>query len=403
MNSNLFLSMFSSFFSILLMGICGMGDTIEITCIQRTHTECEIEPSVCLNLNDENTEEDRVTIRSYENFKDTVSFDILSPTNLTHVPAFIFHKFPKLRQLRIINAGIKSLKAESFVSGHRLVHMDLRRNQIAIAPRQVFANLMQLEEVNLAYNKIARIEAGAFDSVPLLKTLVLSNNLLQSIESRSFIGAKELAELHLDSNLIQSIDADAFDFPRLEILSLRDNRLKSLPINIFANLTSLEKIDLSHNELTEIGNSLRNCDQLYSLSLSHNPNLKDADVFEITKKMPSISYLYLANTGFRMSERTEENPNFALTHLDLSSNELNLPNLFAHLTQFKKLKTVILNNNNFTHLNYVPVLKSLFPRLDTIQLKNNSNLKLDWLQDAKSTLQKQHIKLVTGHRFTVAE
>lgn len=372
-----------------------MGDTIEITCIQRTHTECEIEPAVCLNLNDENTEEDRITIRSYENVKDTISLDILSPTNLTRVPLFILRKFPKLRQLRMINTGITSLSSDSFVSGHRLMHMDLRRNQITHAPSNVFANLNSLEDINLAYNKIARIESGAFDSLPALKILLLSNNLLESIGSRHFSGAKNLHELYLDSNLIQSIDGDALNLPKLEILSLKDNRLKSLPNNIFENLTRLEKIDLSHNDIGEIDDLLRNCDQLYSLSLSHNTNLKDANVFEITKKIPNLSYLYLANTGVQLNEPKQTDPNYALTHLDLSSNNLKSADLFTHLTQFKSLKTVVLNDNNFEHLNHVSVLKSLFPRLDTIQMKHNPHLKMDWLRDAQATLQKQRIKLVT--------
>lgn len=377
-----------------------MGVSIEITCIQRTHTECEIDPSVCLNLNDENTERDRISIRSYDNLKDTISLDILSPTNLTRIPSFILQKFPKLRHLRMINTGITSLSSDSFAAGHRLMQIDLRRNRIGSnVPTNVFANLNSLEDVNLAYNKISRIEPRAFDSVPALKILFLSNNLLQSINSDDFAGAKNLQELFLDSNVIERIEANAFDLPKLEILSLKDNRLKSLPNNIFENLTKLERIDLSHNDIVEIDDLFKNCDQLYSLSLSHNPILKNADLFKITTKVPSLSYLYLANTGLRpLKEPKQTNPNYALTHLDLSSNNLSSPDIFTHLTQFKSLKTVVLNDNNFTHLNHMPVLKSLFPRLDSVHLKFNRHLKMDWLRDTQSVLQKQRIKLVTEHR-----
>lgn len=377
-----------------------MGVSIEITCIQRTHTECEIDPSVCLNLNDENTERDRISIRSYDNLKDTISLDILSPTNLTRIPSFILQKFPKLRHLRMINTGITSLSSDSFAAGHRLMQIDLRRNRIGSnVPTNVFANLNRLEDVNLAYNKISRIEPGAFDSVPALKILFLSNNLLQSINSDDFTGAKNLQELFLDSNVIERIEANAFDLPKLEILSLKDNRLKSLPNNIFENLTKLERIDLSHNDIVDIDDLFKNCDQLYSLSLNHNPNLKNADVFEITTKIPSLSYLYLANTGLRrLNEPKQTTPNYALTHLDLSNNNLSSPDIFTHLTQFKSLKTIVLNDNNFTHLNHMPVLKSLFPRLDSVHLKFNRHLKMDWLRDTQSVLQKQRIKLVTEHR-----
>lgn len=383
-----------------MLSICKIVDSIEITCIQRTHTECEIDPSVCLNLNDENTESERISIRSYDNLKDTISLEILSPTNLTRIPSFILRKFPKLRHLRMINTGITSLSSDSFAAGHRLMQIDLRRNQIGSnVPTHVFANLNSLEDVNLAYNKISRIEPGAFNSVPALKILFLSNNMLPSIHSDDFAGAKNLQELFLDSNVIERIEENSLDLPNLEILSLKDNRLKSLPNKIFENSKKLEKIDLSHNGLVEIDDIFKNCDQLYSLSLNHNPNLKNADLFEITTKIPSLSYLYLANTGLRpFNEPKQTDPNYALTHLDLSSNNLSSPDIFTHLTQFKSLKTVVLNDNNFTFLNHMPVLKSLFPRLDSIHLKYNRHLKMDWLRDTQSVLQKQGIKLVTEHR-----
>jgi len=394
----------TGFLVIVLFSVCKMSDTLEVPCIQRTYSECEIDPSVCSKLNDENTKENKVIIPSYENFKDIISIDILYPTNLTQVPHFILAKFPKLRQIRMMNTGITSLNAESFRYGHNLMQLDLRRNQISIVPANVFDNLNRLESINLAYNKINRIVPGAFNHIPALRTVILSNNHIETIETNSFTDAANLTELYLESNAIHNIEIDAVKIPKLEIISLKDNRLTSLPQNVFENAEKLEKIDLSNNELFEIGDLLKNKENLYSLSLSDNPELKDADLFKLTQQIPNLSYLHLANTGFKLTNEpkqpkeennTQDELNYSLTYLDLSSNNLESPDIFLHLTQFKSLKTIILNNNNFTYLKHIALLKGLFPRLDSIRIKFNPNIELNWLQRAVPILKKQNIKLTT--------
>ncbi|XP_055311511.1 ras suppressor protein 1-like [Sitodiplosis mosellana] len=398
------------FLLIVLLSVCNMGDTVEVPCIQRTYNECEVDPSVCPNLNDVNTaNEDNIIIPSYESVKDTISIDILCPTNLTHVPRFILRKFPKLRQIRMMNTGITSLNVGSFLSGHSLTQLDLRSNQISTVPANVFANLNRLEHINLAYNKIARVEPGAFDQVPALRTVILSNNLLQTIESRSFNGAGNLTELYFESNEIQTIETGALNLPKLEIISLKDNRLTSLPKDVFGNAERLEKVDLSNNALVEIGDLFNDKTSLYSLSLSNNPDVKDADLFKLTHQIPNLSYLYLANTGLKLTNEpkeptkqtdTEDESNYSLTYLDLSSNNLNSPDIFLHLTQFKSLKTISLNNNDMTHLNHIALLKGLFSRLDSIEFKYNSNVDLNWLRRAVPILKKQNIRLIMEQQLS---
>lgn len=389
---------------IVLFSVWKMGDTLEVPCIQRNYSECEVDPSVCDKLNDGNTDEDKVIIPSYESVKDTISIDILCPTNLTQVPRFILRKFPKLRQIRMMNTGITSLNAESFKYGYNLMQLDLRRNKISIVPANVFDNLHRLENINLAYNQINRIVPGAFNQIPSLRTVILSNNLLETIEMNSFTNAGNLTELYMESNAIRNIETNALKIPKLEIISLKDNCLTSLPQDVFENAERLEKIDLSNNGLIEIGNLFKDKENLYSLSLSDNPELKDADLFKLIKQIPNISYLYLANTGFKLINEpkqpneqsdTQDELNYSLTHLDLSSNNLESPDIFLHLTQFKSLKTIILNNNNLTYLNHIVLLKGIFPRLDAIKIKFNPNVELNWLRRAVAILKKQNIKLTT--------
>lgn len=382
---------------------------MEIQCIQHNFGECEVDPAICANLNDINTADENIVIRSYENIKNVISFDILSPTNLTQIPLFILRKFPKLQQIRMINTGIKTLNANNFELGRNLMLLDLRRNQIDAIPAKIFSKLKRLESINLAYNQIERIEIGSFDDVPSLKTIILSNNQLKSIEAGSITGAGNLTELYLESNEIHSIGDDALNLPNLEIISLQDNQLTSLPHTVFHNLFQLKKIDLRKNNLTEIGDLFNEKPNLYALNLNDNPELRDIDLFKLTQQIPNLSYLHLANTGFKFTNKPidlkeasddKDEPNYSLTHLDLSMNNLSSPDIFLYLTHFKSLRTVILNNNAFEHLNHVAFLKGLFPRLDRIKFKFNQNVDLNWLRRAQKTLKKQNIKLDTEHQFT---
>lgn len=325
-----------------------MSESIEMKFIRRSSFGIEMDPSMCLQLNNENTIKNEVVIPLYEHIKDSTSFDILSRTSLTYVPRFIIRMFPKLRQLRMINAGITTLTSESFQSGEHLELIDMRDNQIIDIPMNVLVNLSRLKDVNLANNQISHIEPGAFDNIPSLTTLILSNNLLRIIEARSFTGAKNLHELYLESNSIRQIEMGALDLANLEILSLNNNRLVSIRQSTFENARKLESIDLSGNDLVELVNSLKKCSTVYSLNLNDNPDLKDADLFELTTIMPNLSYLHLANTGFKFNQHEqvnatdmEKSANFWLTHLDLSTNNLSSPDILLHLSHFKSLKTII--------------------------------------------------------------
>lgn len=381
-----------------------MGDATEITFIQHSSSECEVNPLICSLLSDENTAEDKIVIPAYQAIKNVVTFDILSPTGLTYVPSFILNRFPNVQFLRLTNTGITNLKTESFVNGHKLEELDLRHNQIANVPSKIFANLDRLETIHLAYNRIARLGHNAFVDLPALKILFLSNNQLQTVDS-GHISAVNLTELYLDSNAIRLVAANALDLPKLEIISLKDNRLRSLPDTVFKNSPRLEKIDLSNNDLIKIDGLFGKCANVYSLNLSDNPELH-ADLFQLTEQLPELSYLHLANTGVKLPsdiqtnhQLTTDESNLALTHLDLSTNNLSSPDIFLYLATFKRLKTVILNNNLFSHLNHVLELKTMFPRLATIQFKHIRNFELSQLKQLHLLLKNQHIALVSEHQF----
>lgn len=376
-----------------------MSLATEVRCFQRISGICEVDPDTCINLNDSNTAEDNIVISSYEEVKDVKTFDILSPTKLTQVPSFILKKFPKLEMLRMMNTGIKELNADNFANGNGLKELDLRRNNITSIPSEVFANLTNLRHINLAHNLIDDIKPGAFDHLPVLKTLFLSNNKLEIIATNSLPKTGNITELYLGSNVIRFFAGDALNSTKLETLSLENNVLSSLPDDTFDKMLALEKLDLGGNDLKKIGNLLKKCKKVYSLRLSDNPNLIDVDIFNLTNQLPELSYLHLANTGYKFpSEHKEDNDevdNYALTHLDLSANQLSNPRILFHLEHFKSLKTLILSNNSFKTIDQLATVKTMFPRMETINLNKNENIDADWLRRTKTSLRSLRVRIIT--------
>lgn len=376
-----------------------MSSMTEVRCFERISGVCEVDPDTCINLNDSNTAEENIIIPAYEQVKDITTFDILSPTKLTQVPSFILKKFPKLEMLRMINTGIKELNVDNFPHGNGLKDLDLRQNNITSIRSAVFANLTSLRHINLADNLIDHIEPGAFDHLPILNTLFLSNNKLEGITTNSLPGTGNLTELYLGSNAIRFFASDALNSTKLEILSLENNRLSSLPNDIFDKMLALEKVDLGGNDFKEIGNLLNKCKRVYSLRLNDNPNLIDVDIFHLTNQLPELSYLHLANTGYKFPseyrEFTDAEVNYALTHLDLSANQLSDPRILFHLQHFKSLKTLILAHNSFKSIDQMATIKAMFPRMETINLNQNANIDADWLRHTKSLLRRLRVRIIT--------
>lgn len=371
------------------------ADSIEIKCLSTDSHVCEIDPAVCPELTDENTSEENINIANFNAFKEARTFDILTRTRLTKVPTFILKKFKKLHTIRINDAGIAELMPQSFADGKNIELLDLRRNQITEIPANVFAPMEMLEELTLFDNKISKIEDGAFNGLGNLKQLYLAGNRLTVIGGGTFAGAETVQELFLNDNAIHSIASVAFNMPNLENIVLRDNRLKSLPEDLFNVSTMLEKADVSRNELTRLGRLFDQCNNLYSLNLNDNPDIEDVDLFDVMQRLPGLSYLYLANTKLKLPEAapsTNETES-ALTHLNLANNRITNSNILKLLEPFKSLKTLELQQNQLKRLELVDDIKNVFPRLSTINLQNN-DLDVDWMNRAKPILEAAGIQIL---------
>lgn len=85
-----------------------------------------------------------------------------------------------------------------------------------------------------------------------LQWLDLSSNKIEDVASDSFRNLRKVQVLKLSNNDIEFLSNDVFRTLReLRIVELSRNSLRSLPDNLFSG-DDLEKLDLSHNQLTKI-------------------------------------------------------------------------------------------------------------------------------------------------------
>ena len=166
-----------------------------------------------------------------------------------------------------------------------MVSLDLSYNQIALLPPLQLAHLASsLVNLNLAGNKLARSglsdDSLQMDPVQhlsrpwILETLSLADNRLHSLPADIFGQLGSLQSLDLSSNPLSEMDAATIQaiggIASLLSLSLADCRLASLSHGLLDGLIQLETLDLSGNPLTMIDPRLRSAPSITSLVLDRS-------------------------------------------------------------------------------------------------------------------------------------
>ncbi|XP_053549434.1 podocan [Bombina bombina] len=173
----------------------------------------------------------------------------------------------------------------------RVKTLMLLHNQISSINKNDFATTYFLEDLNLSYNKImsSTVHRDAFRKLRLLKTLDLSGNSLKSL---LYGLPKNLEILKLKENDISSIPQDTLSgMSKLKELYLSNNKLKfnSIYTGAWAELSSLQLLDLSANQLSYVPSDLP--ETLEYLYLQSNRIFTVTDgAFEST---PNIKRIFL--------------------------------------------------------------------------------------------------------------
>ncbi|XP_064213882.1 leucine-rich repeat-containing protein 15-like isoform X1 [Tribolium castaneum] len=227
---------------------------------------------------------------------------------------------PNIVQISVVSSGVKKIAPGTFQNDPKLDVINLESNQIEEVPNGVFTGL-QLKALYLSNNQISRMGSAAFSNMTMT-VLKMDNNKISRWRSEVFMGTP-IGTLSLANNLIEEIPANAFSygfqFKRINVplaawhvvlsqnrirkihpqafslvngfgyLSLADNYLKDLPKDLFRYVKSINTLDLTNNQISDVGGVFDDININQLILINNTLNCFPDEVFDISR----INFVFL--------------------------------------------------------------------------------------------------------------
>ena len=237
-------------------------------------------------------------------------------------------------------------------------------------------NLRNLTVIDLSYNTIAGPIPSNIGTAAALIQINFNNNNLNSTVPSSIFNLLNIQEVYLSSNKLTGPIPDnignattliAFDLNsnwltgsvpdslrllvNIETIGLDNNKLSgSLPYSVFVNLARLKYLNLAYNSLTgsAAGFAATSSTLLYSIvTLNISFNFFGGQIPEY-KNLNNLTYLALNNNILSGTVPSNLGLLTNLEYLYLQANINPSGPIPTSLGKLKKLKTIVMSNNNFS-------------------------------------------------------
>jgi len=216
-----------------------------------------------------------------------------SRSGLNGIPSI----FPThVRRLELRGNRITFFENDTFVS-RGLVELEILKADFCnISQVEVgaFEGLTMLVRLSMWHNEISEIIKGTFGKMSSLKYLILKRNRIEHLEVDVFSGLVKVKAIHLEENKLKYLHPDTFmGLPSLQSLHLSQNSRLQMPSDRhFINSHSLKRLDISGCNISSVSVvTFANVSALETLNLSYN-NLTSLDV-NILKALRNLSVLHL--------------------------------------------------------------------------------------------------------------
>ncbi|XP_001949578.1 leucine-rich repeats and immunoglobulin-like domains protein 1 [Acyrthosiphon pisum] len=158
--------------------------------------------------------------------------------------------------LKLTKNNLSTLPDEAFIGMNRIRILYLSDNRLCAVPTQIFKHMPSIEVLDLARNSIHSVASGDFQSLSLMNTFVMATNNLTDITNGSF--PTTLRKVQLAANNLTELNGNLRNQKELEWLYLSNNRLKNLDGELPIDNDRLIVLDVSKNRLTHLPPEL-NC------------------------------------------------------------------------------------------------------------------------------------------------
>jgi len=211
-----------------------------------------------------------------------------------------FKGLTKLTRLSMWGNKISEILKGTFEGMSSLEYLDLRYNRIEQLDSVVFSGLgafkglTKLTELLMQGNRISELLTGTFEGTSSLQNLDLSYNNITQLDSDVFSGLVDLKYVDLSANKLQYLHPHTFlKLPNMKRLRLKNNIALQIPTDRnFISSHSLSKLDIANCNISSLtAETFANVSALNSLDLSYN-NMGTVNI-NILRALPELSKLYL--------------------------------------------------------------------------------------------------------------
>lgn len=228
----------------------------------------------------------------------------LNHEELTEVPLEIL----ELKQLRILSLECNQLTTlPNWLAETEITEISVHNNQITS-----FGKLpITLKKLNLNANQLESLPEELAQCNALSSLYVSQNKLIKTPQVLSKLSA--LTECYLQTNLLEEFPIELENLPVLQKFLIGNNQIKSIPS--ITGFQRLKELSISRNSLTSIDTSLAQLSSLTKLDISYNH----------LSELPSLSQikqLNFSNNQFAQlpSFLVEVPKSHQLEHINISDN-----------------------------------------------------------------------------------
>lgn len=254
------------------------------------------------------------------------------------------------------------LEDEGFEVLGQLTYLYLANNKLTSASKHLPPSLVSAD---FAANQLTKIYPHTFGQKPGLKSVYLHNNKLTDagLPEHMFNGSDSLEILIMSSNFLRYVPRNLPS--ALHRLHLKSNKLEKIPPGAFDSLSQLRELYLQNNLLSNEGMDNETFSQLSSLECL---DLSNNNLSVVPKGLPrSLVLLHLEKNSIQSIPRDSLSPIRNLEYLLLHNNKLRSRSIDpAAFHGLKKLHTLHMYNNQ---LERVP--RGLPRRAKTLMLLHN--------------------------------
>uniref|UniRef100_A0A182PQG1 Leucine rich immune protein (Coil-less) n=1 Tax=Anopheles epiroticus TaxID=199890 RepID=A0A182PQG1_9DIPT len=279
-----------------------------------------------------------------------VSLVHIETCSLVRVPRTI-RNVPNVRDLILKWCRIRQLDLSDFVDLHSLYVLDLTGNQILSIVALPTGSAIPIHRLYLANNTLHHLNVSVLGGLQELRCLVLESNRIEAVVTPVVL--PKLEELSLRNNRLSALNCTDWYLPALKYFFCSNNRLASAPIE-WQSMWRMLTLDLSFNRLHSFRMDDIYLTQLLALNLAAN---------ELTDVVTTQRHLRVPLGRLQLAQNR-------LTELDIS--RWGMPNLWE----------LNVNHNRLTELGDVFVR---FPSLGPMMILPNNPWSCEWLNRVHPT------------------